>query len=104
MKPNLAKASLIFMALLGSSAFAEGKAATRIDFNKMIDENNVHRNELQENLKAASNKEPQRKMDRSKVIDFIDVEVGVGQTPAVSDRRFDSTSAPLVVEVEALTK
>lgn len=104
MKSNIVKVSLIFAALLGGQAFAEGKQATRIDFNKMIDENNVHRNELQDGLKNASTQEPQRKMDRSKVIDFIDVEVGVGQTPAVSDRRFDSVGEPTVVQIEPLTK
>lgn len=104
MKTYIVKASLIVSALLGTNAFAEGKTATRIDFNKMIDENNVHRNELQQTLSTDVAKEPRRKMDRNKVIDFIDVEVGVGETPAVSDRRFDSVGAPTPVEVDALTK
>lgn len=103
MKTQIMTASLIVSALLGSVAFAEGKAATRIDFNKMIDENNVQRGELQQTISADAAKASARKQDRSKVIDFIDVEVGVGQTPAVTDRRFDSVGEPTVVDVEPTT-
>ncbi|MBX3022328.1 MAG: hypothetical protein KF799_11700 [Bdellovibrionales bacterium] len=104
MKHQIQIIALVMAAVFSSTAFSEGKKAVRIDFNKMIDENNMVKNELQKEVAApASEKQVvAKKDDKNKVIDFIDVEIGVGQTPTVVDRRFDSVSDAQVVDLKTL--
>ena len=97
---------LMISALFSSASLAETKAATRIDFNKMIDENNMVKSELHKDVSAQTPVAVNRPLaakradDKSKVIDFIDVEIGVGSAPTVTDRRFDSIGAPVVVDIK----
>jgi hypothetical protein len=111
MKAQLKMITLITILFAGSSVLAESvvsKPATRIDFNKMIEENNVKRNDLQQDInrdastaQAPTKRANAKKDDKSKTIDFIDVEIGVGQTPSVVDRRFDSISDAQIVDVDS---
>ena len=105
MKQQFKIAALMLTLALGSAAHSETKAATRIDFNKMIDENNMTKKELHEevNARPVAQIRPvaaRTSDDKGKVIDFIDVEIGVGVTPTVTDRRFDSVGAPVIVEIK----
>ncbi|HMN68932.1 MAG TPA: hypothetical protein PKC28_10375 [Bdellovibrionales bacterium] len=79
------------------------KTATRIDFNRMIDENNSARTDLKKDIDQAAQdrQSPTRgePADRAKVIDFIDVEVGVGEAPQTADRRFNSVNAARVYQM-----
>lgn len=90
---------LVIAAVMGSTVFADGKPITRIDFNKMIDENNMKKKELHQEMGEI---ETAKKSDRDETIDFIDVEIGVGQSPSVVDRRFDSIGAAQVVDVDGI--
>ena len=71
------------------------KSQTHIDFNKMIDDNNSDQSDLQKTIdqkNAANAPADQDKTvtdDKKKVLDFVDVEVGVGQDRPVVDRRFN---------------
>lgn len=81
---------------------APAKRPTRIDFNKMIDENNQQRAELQKDLspKAKAKAEAQASDDKKKISDFVDVEVGWGKDrPTVVDRRFNSTGKPRIANI-----
>jgi hypothetical protein len=93
---------MITAAVFSSSAFSKERAVTRIDFNKMIDENNVKKNELQKEETETAQQPKVKKDDKGKVIDFIDVEIGVGQTPSVTDRRFDSVGEAQIVDIHNL--
>ena len=95
--------TLVLFVMSSAIAMAEqapSKQATRIDFNKMIDENNSQKAELQKDLgnrgeaKAASSA-----ADKKRVSDFVDVEVGWGKNRPVVDRRFNSVGKPRVVQV-----
>lgn len=79
---------------------------TRLDFNKMIDANARMAKELKKDLnkkyEAREDSEKTAQAEKAKaaaekkVIDFVDVEVGVGQSPKIVDRRFNSVGAPIV--------
>lgn len=96
----LSKMMLLTLSMTFSlAALAESpvsKSALRVDFNKMIEENNVQRKEIKQDVDAAvaDEKVQQKTADKSKAIDFIDVEIGVGQAPSVVDRRYDSVGEP----------
>lgn len=99
-------ALLSMMFFVSGVAMADDKASARIDFNKMIDENNLQKNELH---RAVSGEEVQnnvakkvKRADKSKTIDFIDVEIGVGDLPT-ADRRFDSVGEARVAPIESLS-
>ncbi len=99
MKAQMKIASLLVLTLIGSSAFAGAsdlKTSTRIDFNKMINDNNNTRTTLHKDIdKQASQAvlNGDSEAERAKVIDFVDVEVGWGESAPVVDRRFDSIGA-----------
>ena len=104
MKQNIRKITLIAILFMSATSVAEtvaSKSALRVNFNKMIEDNNNKRQDLHQDL----DKTPQaatKKDDKGKAIDFIDVEIGVGQAPSVVDRRFDSVGAPRLAEPETL--
>lgn len=109
--------SLTATILFGSTSFADlsaKKESTKIDFNSMIDANNVKRNQLQEEISKTASMSDQEKRqqtnkaddaqadsDKSKVVDFINLEVGFGQTPNIG-RRYDSVGDIKVVDLETL--
>lgn len=93
-------ASLIAIVACGK-AFADlpKKAATRIDFNNMIDSNNVDKQQLQKTVtnKMAEEPETASNADHKKVLDLVDVEVGVGEDrPVVMDRRYNSVGDAVI--------
>jgi hypothetical protein len=93
-------ASLI-ASLACSTAFADlpQKSATRIDFNNMIDSNNTDKQQLQKTVsnKMATEEDASSVADQKKVLDLVDVEVGVGEDrPVVVDRRYNSVGEPVV--------
>jgi hypothetical protein len=102
---NMKAVIVMSLAMLGTSAMADmavKKEATRIDFNKMIDENNSQRADLQKDI---ANKDAQKtdaqetESDKKKVYDFVDMEVSAGKARPVVDRRFNSVGQPRVVEI-----
>jgi len=100
MKHNIQLLALVIAAVFSSTAFSDSKPVTRIDFNNLIDANNQKKIELQNESAPVANVQAPKKDDKGKVIDFIDVEIGVGQTPTLTDRRFDSVDAPKVVDLK----
>lgn len=94
MKTQIKIVAVVIASLLSVSAFAEStlkKATTRIDFNNMIDSNNRDKNSLQQSVATEANEAEQTAAaDQKKVMDFVDIEVGMGQARPVVDRRFNS--------------
>jgi hypothetical protein len=99
--------AIIAIVFTSCAALAEApvsKSALRVDFNKMIEDNNNQRKDLHQDIDVRADDEsaqPQaavKKDDKGKVIDFIDVEVGVGQAPSVVDRRYDSVGEPKLAD------
>ena len=111
MKAHFKMIGLLVVAITGASAFAgaaDMKTSTRIDFNRMINDNNNTRTELHKGLDAkASTAElnGDSEAERATVVDFVDVEVGWGESAPVVDRRFDSIgkARPYVMDETALT-
>jgi hypothetical protein len=104
MKRELKIALASLAVVLGSTAFADmtSKPQTRIDFNKLIDESNANKNDLYKDMaQNRKTKSQAEKKDKDEVIDFIDVEVGIGQSPNLVDRRYDSVGEARTVEVTA---
>jgi hypothetical protein len=103
---NLKKTVLILASLLSMKAAADSsdlqnvKVDNKIDFNQLIEEGNEKRQELVKEQASAYVDEDKATEDgpaisateRKSVVDFIDVEVGVGKTPSVVgvDRRYNS--------------
>ena len=97
MKAQLHIFSLIGLILVGSVASAEvhtQKPATRIDFNRMINENNNTKTELSKELAGEVARKSGHEIERAEVIDFVDVEVRVGaeEAPMMVDRRVNSVT------------
>jgi hypothetical protein len=96
--------SLVVLAMVAGPALAEvseTKPVTKIDFNGMIDANNQTRTEIKKNIDESSAEDEalQERADKTKVIDFVDLEVGmdlnedgapVVQQRPVGDRRYNS--------------
>lgn len=99
------KIATLILSLVGSVTVmadqAPSKQATRIDFNKMIDENNSQKAELQKDMgaRAESAAAARSDSDKKRVSDFVDVEVGWGKNRPVVDRRFNSVGKARVVKV-----
>lgn len=83
---------LSLVAVSASAEVSERKPVTKIDFNNMIDQNNNTRKELKDGIDASAQDQAalEERTEKTKVIDFIDVEVGWGEAPPIVDRRFDS--------------
>lgn len=96
---------MLVFASLSPTAFAESlkKTSPRIDFNKMIDENNHQKTKLQNQETSSDKLVEAKKKHKRKVIDFKDVEVGWGDdsTPLV-DRRFDSVGEPRMIDLSTI--
>jgi hypothetical protein len=84
------------------------RARTRIDFNKMIATNNVDKQDLQNKVNGqvtADQQQQHQSAENKKVMDFVDVEIGIGRARPVVvdrptvDRRFNSSSEPKLVDV-----
>ncbi len=94
---------LILLGFSSSMALAEFEkhSPQSIDFNKMIESNSgeVHKmkKDISKNGFGSRPKVDSRNADSKKVVDFLDVEVGWGETPKVVDRRFNSVDEPKVV-------
>lgn len=94
--------SLIVIAsfsVVGHAGSSVSKGNTRIDFNRMIDDNNNTRNELQKDIDVKANAalaSQDTAADRAKVVDFVDVELGWGETAPLVDRRFNSVGEATV--------
>jgi hypothetical protein len=110
MKAQVKIISLIVVAVTGSSAFAgatDMKTSTRIDFNRMINDNNNTRTVLHKDIDAKASAavlDGDSEAERATVVDFVDVEVGWGESAPVVDRRFDSIgeARPYVMDETAL--
>lgn len=112
MKVRFKIAAVLVLAVVGTTAYAGGaadsKASTRIDFNRMIDDNNNARSALHKDVdhraKSAAALNGDSEAERAKVVDFVDVEVGWGESAPVVDRRFDSIgeARPYKMNEEAL--
>ncbi len=74
------------------------KESLKVDFHNMIVSSGEEKKQLQQDItakdtlaeqkiEAASNEVYQKQKDEQKVIDFVDVEIGVGEAPAMVDRR-----------------
>jgi hypothetical protein len=78
------------------------KATTRIEFNSLIDSNNQDKTDLQKSMVGKMDKDTPApadatEKDQKKVLDLVDVEVGLGQDrPVVVDRRYNSVGEPIV--------
>lgn len=109
MKTQFGIAGLLISALITSSAFADSliqKPVTRIDFNKMIDENDNSKMDLEKSVNTQMADIPVTNNDRvtddkSSVMDFVDVEIGLGEDrPVVDrpvvDRRYNSVGEPRI--------
>ncbi len=105
MKAQYKIMGLVIASVISTSVFAvepvAPKPVTRIDFNKMIDQNNGDKSDLQKSVdvgmdKSADNSAVNVQEDKNKVLDFIDVEVGMGPQRPIVDRRFNSTDAPRI--------
>lgn len=79
------------------------KSPLRADFNKMIDEGNIKKENIVDTLDQNTlAREADVSSEQKKVIDFVDVEVGWGtDSGTVVDRRFDSVSEPLIADQES---
>ena len=96
----------VVITMMSSFAFADPSAqkpVTRIDFNKMIDEGNTNKNQLQKTVDEDIAKQPvvgnRIQEDKAKVLDFIDVEIGLSEQRPVVDRRFNSVGEPRIAKV-----
>jgi hypothetical protein len=92
------------MTSVGSIAFADlpQKAATRIEFNSIIDQNNAEKQDLQKTVYNKADSEDAKDAaapaaDQKRVMDLVDIEVGVSEDrPVVVDRRYNSVGEPIV--------
>ncbi len=91
----LIQIAALMIAGMSASAFADStvtKAALHVDFNRMIEDNNIAKVEMKKDIdqKAQALQDASDKAEREKIIDFVDVEVGWGEAPPIVDRRYDS--------------
>jgi hypothetical protein len=103
MKAQYKILAAVIATLACGTAFADlpQKAATRIEFNSMIDQNNADKQDLQKTVAGKADDDSTVTAavpaDKKKVMDLVDVEVGVVEDrPVVMDRRYNSVSAPVV--------
>jgi hypothetical protein len=102
MKATFKILATVIAGIACSTAFADlpQKAATRIDFNNMIDSNNSDKQQLEKTVSNKMAVEPEDSAsvaDQKKVLDLVDVEVGVGEDrPVVVDRRYNSVGEAVI--------
>lgn len=101
--------AMMSLVMFGATAMADlgqKKEVTRIDFNKMIDENNSERADLQREIVKKDETKTEEKVsdaEKKKVYDFVDMEVSSGKARPVVDRRFNSVSEARVVDIAPVT-
>jgi hypothetical protein len=99
-------------ALVSVSAYAEDpadvnltKSSLNVDFNTMIEGNNTTKKDIQKNIdQSLAEVDAEETSEKSRVLDFVDVEVGWGEQPAnnIVDRRFNSVGGPQPVDLNTL--
>ena len=80
--------------------------ATHIDFNKMIDESGTNKTELHDSISApeqpvsttSKTSTGEHQDEQKKVLDFVDLELGLSADRPIVDRRVNSVSTPRVVD------
>ncbi len=95
---QLIKLGIITLVMISTSAYADpadvnlSKESLHVDFNKMIDEGHQAKAKIQKHLdQAITEISEEEDLERSRVLDFVDVEIGWGDTPnTIVDRRFNS--------------
>lgn len=111
MKATALKYILTGAMMVSFSALAEDaadvnltKPALGVDFNKMIDGNNLSKSDIRKHIETKIQEEDAEEVsEESRVLDFVDVEVGWGETPnTIVDRRFDSIDVPKLIDLEKL--
>lgn len=92
MKASITIAGILLFSVSAFAGETPTKQALQVDFNRMIEDNNTSRAEMRKDIneKAQTAEQAKTKVDKSKVINFVDVEVGWGEAPPVVDRRYDS--------------
>jgi len=96
--------TIITLAAVSAHADLGSKAPLKADFRGMIDSSYTERTSLANgvNTKIADETKAEqakaKKNDSQRVTDFVDVEIGWGEAPAMVDRRFDSISEPVVAD------
>ena len=103
MKAQYKIIGMAIVSLITMSAAAElaiEKPSTRIDFNTMIDANNNNKEDLQKSVVNKMEVSPEQAAeaneDKAKVMDLVDVEIGLGQDRPIVDRRFNSIGEAIV--------
>lgn len=101
MKAQYKILGLVIVSMISGSVFAESiqKPSTHIDFNKMIEDNNSSKQDLQKivsNKMEVESNQAEENADKQKVMDLVDVEIGIGQDRPVVDRRFNSVGEAVV--------
>ena len=84
-KTNFAVSMLLILSTspVAFAATATKKEATQIEFNQLIDQND----QTKRMLTKVDPRPASAPMERGQIADFIDVEIGVGQAPTLTDRR-----------------
>lgn len=107
MKAQIKITSLMVLSLMSFGVVAEtsiAKASTRIDFNRIINDNNHKRTELHKDIDghAVQAELTEEDAQRGQVVDFVDLEMGwqdnkenpvVETTRPMPDRRYNSVGA-----------
>jgi len=79
------------------------KASMNANWNQMIDGNNHSKKDIQKQIDQSLGDTYAEESDRSRVLDFVDVEVGWGEAQSnIVDRRFDSVGGPQVIDLNSL--
>lgn len=105
--------------ILAVSALAAGQASADVadvnlvktslnfDFNKEIEGNNLQKKSIQNNIdQSLAEIDAEEASDKSRVLDFVDLEVGFDSSPynnnSIVDRRPNSLETPQVIEIKLL--
>src|SRR5262245_45078444 len=112
MNAKVLKAVITLAAMASISAWAQDpadvnltKTSENVDWNRMIEGNNIVKKDIQRNIdQSLSEVDAEDVSDKSRVLDFVDVEVGWGSQPVnnVVDRRFNSLGGPQPVDLNTL--
>jgi hypothetical protein len=109
---HLVLTAIFAVAAVSTSAFAADpadvnltKSSMNVDFNTMIEGNNHVKKDIQKNIdQSLAEVDTDETSDKSRVLDFVDVEVGWGETSPsnIVDRRFNSIGGPQPVDLNTL--
>lgn len=95
------KLIFVLATLVATTAQAEivRKAPLKVDFHALINKSQKERDGLAGEVthdRAQKNPAEGRRIEKGRVTDFVDVEIGWGEAPQMVDRRFDSVGEPIV--------